>query len=295
MQIETNSLQKETKSHGNYQFPVLVSNESLRKFESGSFIWHWHPEIEISLITNGEMIYKINNETYELKKGDVLFCNAGAMHSGYMKNNQNCEYISITFDPKIIYGYEKSLIFTKYVKPIVQDFFLSSLHFDYSQEWHKEVLQIIQQLIDTNKRSSEEKELEIIICIQQFWKLLYQHRNKVTNTDLETNRDFERLRSIITYIELNYESKITLDDIASKINLCKEECCRLFKRCMNTSIFDYIIEFRIEKSASLLKQTSASVTEIAQSVGFNDANHFAKLFRRQKGMSPSQFRQKTED
>ena len=292
MQIETNSLQKETKAHGDYKFPVLVSYESLRKYEAGSFMWHWHPEIELTLITSGKILYKINNEEYKLKEGDAIFCNAGIMHSGSMIEGSNCDYIATTFDPKVIYGFEDSIIYSKFVKPIIQDFYFPSIVFDGSEEWHREVIQIIKELIEINASKSEEKELEIVICLQKFWKVIFAHRKNIPQPALESNIDFERLRSIITYIELNYENKITLDDIASKISLCKEECCRLFKRSMNTSIFDYIIQFRIEKSAKLLKDSEKSITEIAQSVGFNDANHFAKLFKREKGVSPREFRGK---
>ena len=138
MQIETNSLQKETKAHGNYSFPVLVSYESLRKYEAGSFMWHWHPEIELTLITRGKMKYKINNEEFVLKEGDAIFCNAGLMHSGSMIENQNCDYIPVTFDPKVIYGFENSIIYTKYVKPVIQDFYFPYIIFDGSEDWHEE-------------------------------------------------------------------------------------------------------------------------------------------------------------
>ena len=290
MQIETNSLQKETKSHGNHSFPLLVSYESLRKYESGSFLWHWHPEIEVTLITNGKILYKINNEEYRLKAGDVIFCNSGIMHSGSMIASENCDYIAITFDPKVIYGYEDSIIYSKFVKPIVQDFYFPCIVFDGSESWQEEAIESIKDLIEKSRKHDEEKELEMVICLQKFWKVIFKHRKNIPQPEVESNVDFERLRAIITYIELNYENRITLDDIASKISLCKEECCRLFKRCMNTSIFDYIIQYRIDKSARLLKESDKSVTEIAQSVGFNDANHFAKLFRRERGVSPSEFR-----
>ena len=234
---------------------------------------------------------KINNEEFRLKEGDAIFCNSGLMHSGSMIENQNCDYIATTFDPKVIYGFEDSIIYTKYVKPIIQDFYFPYIILDGTEEWHAEAIQIIKELIEKSESRSEERELEISICLLKFWKLIFKHRKNIPQPEVESNIDFERLRSIITYIELNYENKITLDDISGKISLCKEECCRLFKRCMNTSIFDYIIQFRIEKSARLLKETDTSITEIAQNVGFNDANHFAKIFRREKGMSPTQFRQ----
>ena len=50
MQIITNQFQKELKQHGNEQFPFLVSYQKLSEYESGSFMWHWHPEIEITYV-----------------------------------------------------------------------------------------------------------------------------------------------------------------------------------------------------------------------------------------------------
>ena len=97
-EIITDGSQKELKKHGSDEFPLLVSYEKLSGYKSGSFLWHWHPEIELTYIHKGEMLYKVNQNTFHLKEGQVLFGNANALHAGYMYHNQDCQYIPVTFE-----------------------------------------------------------------------------------------------------------------------------------------------------------------------------------------------------
>lgn len=68
------------------------------------------------------MLYKINQNTFHLKEGQAIFGNANALHAGYMYQDQDCQYIPITFDPKLIYGFSGSLLFQKYTEPILRSF-----------------------------------------------------------------------------------------------------------------------------------------------------------------------------
>ncbi|MBQ2466195.1 MAG: AraC family ligand binding domain-containing protein, partial [Lachnospiraceae bacterium] len=120
MQIITDDLQKEKKEHGGFGFPILVSLERLSNYETASFLWHWHPEIELTYVVSGEMLYSINDKTYHLKAGDVLFGNQSTLHEGHQWEESDCEYIAVTFLPKLIYGFEGSLIQEKYVTPITE-------------------------------------------------------------------------------------------------------------------------------------------------------------------------------
>lgn len=81
MQLQINQEKKELKPHGNYGFPLLVSYERLSYFETGSFLWHWHPEVELTLVMDGEIAYQVNDNLYHLKKGQGLFCNSNMLHS----------------------------------------------------------------------------------------------------------------------------------------------------------------------------------------------------------------------
>ena len=88
MQIHTEKNQKEIKQHGNFEFPVHVSQESIRSYEQGSFLWHWHREIELTWFQSGQIEYYVNDKKYILKEGEGLFCNSNALHSGYMVDHQ---------------------------------------------------------------------------------------------------------------------------------------------------------------------------------------------------------------
>ena len=58
----------------------------------------------------------------------------------------------------------------------------------------------------------------------------------------------ERLRVILSYLHENYGEKITLEDVAKQVGLCKSECCRFFRRQMRQSLFEYLLDYRIGRS-----------------------------------------------
>ena len=82
MQIITNSNNREEKEHGSFSFPVYISVEQIQAYDQGTFLWHWHPEIELTWIMSGEMEYQINDTTYKLSAGDGVFGNSNSLHTG---------------------------------------------------------------------------------------------------------------------------------------------------------------------------------------------------------------------
>lgn len=291
MQLIVNEDKKEVKRHGNYEFPVLISHERLSTYDSGSFLCHWHHEIELTYILSGNMYYQINGSVFHLKTNDALFSNSNTLHSGYMYNDMDCSYLSITFDPKIIFGFENSLIHTKYCEPILHNSFLPYIVFNHSQEWHSEIINHISTLMQLDDVKENLYEYKIQLELQTIWLKIIEHESEhVKVTQRIDKRDLERIKLILSFINSNYSQKISLEDIAKEINLCKSECCRLFKKSMNESLFSYLLHYRIEKSLPYLITGTQSITEIAACVGFDDPNYYAKIFRRLQGCSPHNYR-----
>ena len=289
MQIITNQFQKELKQHGNEQFPFLVSYQKLSEYESGSFMWHWHPEIEITYVQKGTMCYKVNHMVYHLKEGDIVFNNSGALHSGTMENQEDCAYIPVTFDPRLIYGFFQSTINSKYVDPVIQDSMLPAICIDQSEPWHKPFREYLLRIIALDEKKPDFYELDITICLQSMWRLLLEHITYEPQTSRENSLEYDRIKKILSYIEENYQNKITLNDIAGHIHLCESECTRLFKRHMNTTLFAFLQEYRIERSLEFL-QADQPVSAVADKAGFSDPNYYSKVFAKIKGCSPREYR-----
>ena len=288
MQIVTNQFQKELKQHGSGHFPFLVSYQKLSEYESGSFMWHWHPEIEITYVRKGTMCYKVNNLVYHLKEGDIVFNNSGALHSGTMENQEDCTYIPITFDPRLIYGFFQSTINSKYVDPVIQDSMLPAICIDQSEPWHKPFREYLLRIIDLDEKKPDFYELDITICLQSIWRLLLEHITYEPQASRENSLEYDRIKKILSYIEENYQNKITLNDIAGHIHLCESECTRLFKRHMNTTLFAFLQEYRIERSLEFL-QADQPVSAVADKAGFSDPNYYSKVFAKIKGCSPREY------
>lgn len=289
MQIITNQFQKELKQHGNEQFPFLVSYQKLSEYESGSFMWHWHPEIEITYVQKGTMCYKVNNLVYHLKEGDIVFNNSGALHSGTMENQKDCSYIPVTFDSRLIYGFFQSTINSKYVEPVIQDSLLPAICIDQSEPWHRQFRDYLFRVITLDREKPEFYELDIIIYLQSMWRLLLEHITYEPQASRENSLEYDRIKKILSYIEENYKNKITLKDISGHIHLCESECTRLFKRHMNTTLFSFLQEYRIERSLEYLK-TGEAISDVARVVGFEDSNYYSKVFTKIKGCSPREYR-----
>ena len=86
-----------------------------------------------------------------LKEGEGLFCNSNALHSGYMVDHQDCHYISVTFSPRFIYGYENSLLQTKFVDFITSNESWHSLKLSPDTGWQQDIIRDIQRIYELSQ------------------------------------------------------------------------------------------------------------------------------------------------
>ena len=291
IRIQTEKNRKEVKQHGDYKFPVNISPEAIQSYEQHAFMWHWHPEIELTWFVSGQMEYVINDQNYLVHAGQGMFCNSNALHAGYMIDEQDCDYISITFHPRFIYGYENSILQTKYVDFITSNDFWSSLVLKPEISWQNEIIENIKEIYKLSQinPTSPDFELRVHIIICEIWHRLYQYYVQLSQDTPQPQKHLQRLRDILSYIQAHASEDVSLEDIASHAGLCKSECCRFFKKYMKMTIFDYLLSTRIQNSLPLLLE-GENITTIASLVGFSSPAYYGKIFKRYMGISPSQYR-----
>jgi len=131
---------------------------------------------------------------------------------------------------------------------------------------------------------------------QMYFRLLlieccrHAKENGIIPINKPLKKKFEMMEKIRQHLADNFQKPQSLDDLASLFPVDKSYMCRLFKEYMGQSIFDYLLEVRLQKAMWLLKTTNDKVLYIALQAGFSDLAYFNRQFKKKFKMSPSQYR-----
>lgn len=108
-------------------------------------------------------------------------------------------------------------------------------------------------------------------------------------------RESRKIGDILAYIEQHYQSELSLQDLASHFQVSREYISRKFKQEFGDNFSDYLAAYRIDKAKKLMRNPNLKVQRIAEMVGFNDVKYFSKVFKKQEGLSPREYRSKWTD
>lgn len=100
----------------------------------------------------------------------------------------------------------------------------------------------------------------------------------------------EGFQKILRYIDTNYNKNITLKTLSVEFSYAPAYLCQLFKRNINMTFTEYIVKVRIDNACRLLTDTNKKIMVIADETGYNDYCYFSKLFKKNKGVTPLEYR-----
>lgn len=282
--VDENGL--ELVSHGTEAFPAASYNENLKKLPVH---WHWHEELEVVIISQGCAVFSVGGQQEVVNEGEGLFINSGAVHGAWPKDCEECRLHSIVFHPKLIYGCDNSIFKTKYLDPILHSP-IKGLHLG-GESWQAAAVTAIDRAWQSCSGGGFGSEFKVRAELSELVVLMAQNLNLEWDEKTEKkNRDSERIKAMVSYIEKNYSENLTLNMIAAAAAISKSECLRCFHDTIGIPPIQYLKSYRIKKAAQLIKTTDMKIAVIGDHCGFHDMSYFAGTFSSYYGCTPREFR-----
>lgn len=245
--------------------------------------YHNHDYHEILYFVSGRLRYMIEGTVYNLRPGDILVTHNKEMHKPILDASKPYERYVLWIHPK-------------FIKELSDNFVnLSSLFEQVSQgdnhvlrpssSMHTLISNLFSNLVVTNSNSKFGDSLLQKSYLTEL--LIYLNRVSMDNQyESEGSSEYDpRINDIIKYINDNLHDQISLDDIAEKFYLSKYHLCRLFKKNVGMTIYQYIMKKRLIIAKSLLISGS-NVRAAFISSGFSDYSNFLKSFKNEFGVLP---------
>lgn len=247
---------------------------------------HWHTYVEFLYIIEGQMLLNIENRELIGKKDDFFVINPQDIHCSQPYGNQHCLYFVIQFEPSIINPDFQSIFEIKYLLPFFESQALHDNHLHL--EGNSELKAILDGIIKEYEQKNTAYELVIKGNIYQIFAWLI--RKNLVPVHQEKFSGILHLKELLTYIQVNYFSDISLKFAADMTGMSYSYFSKYFKKVMGKSFTGYINYIRLKEAEKLLLTTDKNISEIAYEVGFGSANYFIRLFQKEFDMSPLKFK-----
>lgn len=284
----------EKKQHGTLEFPAAYYY-----IDSGhpqyNMPFHWHKEWELIRIIKGSFTIHADDQEFTAHAGDCLLLRDSMLHGG---TPSDCVYDCLVFDLHSLFrSFE---LIKKYLRPIYRMEILPDILYKYEES--PSIYTLVSELMEANAAAMQDTssafplsdchELITVSCLGNLFARILQSGCYTTNQKeaIHSAHRIGQIKSVLEYIEQQYQSEITLDALAEVAGMNPKYFCRIFKEITQQTPMDYVIFFRIEQAAKLLSTTDLSVIETGLECGFNDCSYFIRTFKRLKNMTPNQYR-----
>ena len=123
-----------------------------------------------------------------------------------------------------------------------------------------------------------------------YFKLYIEYITSNITSLLESNRDEQNVKNLLAYVDAHFKEEINRTQLAEMFYFDPDYITKIFKKEKGLNYKDYIIEKRLELAKKLLLETDTPVRDISISVGYDNYSYFTRLFKKNFGMTPQEFR-----
>lgn len=262
----------------------FVIDHRIRHVNKDVPLTHSHQYNEIYFLQSGKCNVYIDNETYCLEDGSVLFIPAFKEHTFIYPFTQDIKRTVLYISTEQLNWY-----FNKDFKDEINNLFINK-HLQLSRKSFSNLSNIFEKI--QFEKYSLDNMSELLTKAYFFELIIYLIRCQryTHNINQKTNLSNITIGEIVNFIENNYSRQLTLPEIAAQFGISESSLTKKIKIFTNMTFKDYLTKTRIEEAKSLLISSEKSITEIAYECGYNNSNFFGDVFKKAVGMSPSSYR-----
>ena len=221
---------------------------------------------------DGEGILEYDDKKYVLSKGMGFFIDCRKPHT-YFTSGEMWRHSILHFS-----GKTASWFYKKFKESDSVNFYCPVDGFYQSE---------LEQILMSYQETGPYREFEVSIKLENLLMMMLKDKNK----DVQVIPD--NIRYLQKYMESNFTTQLTLDDLSAFAGISKFHLSREFKKYTGYSPNAYLIELRISKTKFLLSNTSLPIYKIGELSGFMNEVNFINLFKARTGLTPTKFRNST--
>jgi len=232
----------------------------------------------IHYIASGKGTFIYNNKTYHLRAGHGFLICPNILSYYEADKEEPWEYYWVGFQGRKAQHYLNQLN-------------LSNHQPTFDCQPNDSIAMVVKEMIES-KSVLDGRELVLSGLLYHFFAKIKQ--NKRSSISLHNKKNYSEIyvKKAIDFVEKNYSRKISVEDIADYVGINRKYLSSLFKEIMHTSPQRFLINYRMNKACVLLAQNLLAISHVAHSVGYDDPLLFSKMFKKYKGMSPTQYRRR---
>ena len=273
----------------------LTASFTLREFAwpSFPFNWHYHPEVELTLIVRGRGIRFVGDSADEFSDGDICLIGANLPHcwASHKDADPGVRSLVVHFRPETWGQPFWNLPELRGIGRLLAD---ARRGLQVRGPARREVEQLFLVLQQQPPGSLQRLDtlLEMLHGIAQSQEVI--PLAAAVCEPVPTAGTTGKLGKIIGYIHAHLGPDLTQREVAEAARLSPAAFSQFFRRSLGTSYVNYINELKIRNACRALLDTDQPITEIAFNAGFNNLSHFNAQFRRLRRLSPRAFRQQAQ-
>ncbi len=279
---------REKKDHGDFLFPFNIYPCCI----PGDFPTvplHWHDEIELIYVKKGGGSVTIDLVSHTVKSGDIVLVLPGHLHSIHTPRNGSMDYENIIFQLDLLSSPGADVCTTQFFGPLANGQISIPSLIVPKDPLYPFIASCLNELDRICHDPVPSYPLGVKSILFQVFFLLFSQKDVISSVR-EPRKSMEHIKATIKYIELHYAERITIEQMADVLHLSASHFMRFFKATMGVPFIRYLNDYRLAMASRQLTTSNDSILSIASRCGFENLSLFNRLFKKEYGMTPREYR-----